>query len=63
MKRERHGERLDGFGESKNGPANGVGCIPQSQHSSSEERTLLFLAKGMLCNIAAALDMPEIMEK
>lgn len=28
-----------------------------------EERTLLFLAKGMLCNIAAALDMPELMEK
>lgn len=28
-----------------------------------EERTLLFLARGMLCNISMALDMPELMEK
>ena len=27
-----------------------------------EERTLLFLAKGMLCNISAALELPELME-
>jgi AcrR family transcriptional regulator len=27
-----------------------------------EERTMLFLARGMLCNIAAALAMPELME-
>ncbi|RTE09975.1 TetR/AcrR family transcriptional regulator [Paenibacillus whitsoniae] len=26
------------------------------------ERTLLFLARGMLCNIAMALDLPELME-
>ncbi|CAI8777729.1 Transcriptional regulator [Brevibacillus sp. IT-7CA2] len=30
--------------------------------ASPEERTLIFLARGMLCNISAALDMPEIME-
>ncbi|GIP16226.1 hypothetical protein J40TS1_18680 [Paenibacillus montaniterrae] len=29
----------------------------------AEERTLLFLARGMLCNISAALDMPELMGK
>jgi AcrR family transcriptional regulator len=28
-----------------------------------EERTLLFLARGMLCNIASALDMPELLER
>ncbi|MNC57770.1 hypothetical protein D3C75_1074510 [compost metagenome] len=27
-----------------------------------EERTMLFLARGMLCNIAMALDLPELME-
>ncbi|AHV99593.1 TetR/AcrR family transcriptional regulator [Paenibacillus sabinae] len=27
-----------------------------------EERTMLFLARGMLCNIAAAIGMPELME-
>lgn len=30
--------------------------------SNPEERTLLFLARGMLCNISVALDMPELME-
>ncbi|WP_409174231.1 TetR/AcrR family transcriptional regulator [Brevibacillus fortis] len=30
--------------------------------ASPEERTLIFLARGMLCNISAALDMPELME-
>lgn len=30
---------------------------------NAEERTLLFLARGMLCNISAALDMPELMGK
>lgn len=29
--------------------------------ADAEERTLLFLARGMLCNISAALDMPELM--
>ncbi|MDR9856359.1 TetR/AcrR family transcriptional regulator [Paenibacillus sp. VCA1] len=28
-----------------------------------EERTLLFLARGMLCNISMALGMPELMEQ
>lgn len=28
-----------------------------------EERTLIFLARGMLCNISVALDMPELMEE
>ncbi|MFD1956803.1 TetR/AcrR family transcriptional regulator [Paenibacillus thailandensis] len=28
-----------------------------------EERTFLFLARGMLCNISSALDMPELMKK
>lgn len=27
-----------------------------------EERTMLFLARGMLCNISTALNMPELME-
>lgn len=30
--------------------------------ANPEERTLIFLARGMLCNISAALDMPELME-
>lgn len=30
---------------------------------SPEERTLNFLARGMLCNISWALDLPELMEK
>ncbi len=29
---------------------------------NSEERTKLFLAKGMLCNISMALELPELME-
>lgn len=28
-----------------------------------EERTLVFLARGMLCNVSMALDMPELMGK
>lgn len=28
-----------------------------------EERAMLFLARGMLCNIAVALNMPELMER
>ncbi|MNP81914.1 hypothetical protein D3C76_1804000 [compost metagenome] len=28
-----------------------------------EGRTLLFLARGMLCNVSIALGMPELMEK
>jgi len=28
----------------------------------SEERTMLFLARGMLCNVAVALNMPELMK-
>jgi len=27
-----------------------------------EERTMLFLARGMLCNVALAIDMPELMK-
>lgn len=27
-----------------------------------EERTMLFLARGMLCNISVAIDMPELKE-
>lgn len=27
-----------------------------------EERTMLFLARGMLCNVAAAIQMPELMK-
>ncbi|MBB6733867.1 TetR/AcrR family transcriptional regulator [Cohnella zeiphila] len=30
---------------------------------NAEERTMLFLARGMLCNVSAALGMPELMEK
>lgn len=30
---------------------------------NAEERTMLFLARGMLCNISEALDMPELMGK
>ncbi|SDX02563.1 transcriptional regulator, TetR family [Marininema mesophilum] len=30
---------------------------------NSKERTMLFLARGMLCNISTVLDMPELMEK
>lgn len=29
----------------------------------AEERTMLFLARGMLCNVAVALDMPELKER
>jgi hypothetical protein len=29
---------------------------------NSEERTLLFLARGMLCNISMALGLPELMK-
>lgn len=31
--------------------------------TNPEERTMLFLARGMLCNISAALKMPELMDK
>jgi len=30
---------------------------------NAEERTLLFLARGMLCNVSVALAMPELMDK
>lgn len=30
--------------------------------ANAEERTLLFLARGMLCNISMALELPELME-
>ena len=30
--------------------------------SNSEERTKVFIAKGMLCNISMALELPELME-
>lgn len=31
--------------------------------ANPEERTMLFLARGMLCNVAAAIQMPELMKK
>ncbi|MGO4110461.1 TetR/AcrR family transcriptional regulator [Paenibacillus sp. YAF4_2] len=31
--------------------------------SNPEDRALLFLARGMLCNISMALDIPELMNK
>lgn len=31
--------------------------------ANPEERTMLFLARGMLCNISMALDVPELMNK
>jgi AcrR family transcriptional regulator len=31
--------------------------------ANPEERTMIFLARGMLCNISAALNMPELVEK
>lgn len=27
-----------------------------------EERTMLFLARGMLCNVAVAINLPELMK-
>lgn len=30
---------------------------------NAEERTLLFLARGMLCNISMSLELPELMQK
>lgn len=30
---------------------------------NAEERTLLFLARGLLCNVSVALAMPELMER
>ncbi|WP_068784214.1 TetR/AcrR family transcriptional regulator [Paenibacillus phocaensis] len=28
-----------------------------------EERTMLFLARGMLCNVAVAIDLPELLQR
>lgn len=36
-------------------------AFQEADVADAEERTLLFLARGMLCNISAALDMPELM--
>ncbi|WP_058304271.1 TetR/AcrR family transcriptional regulator [Gorillibacterium timonense] len=35
----------------------------RAQIPNPEERTLLFLARGMLCNVSMALDLPELNEK
>ncbi len=35
----------------------------QAGFDKSEERTFLFLARGMLCNISMALDLPELLVK
>jgi len=35
----------------------------QAGGENAEERTFLFLARGMLCNIALVLDMPELTQK
>ncbi|GMK43682.1 TetR family transcriptional regulator [Paenibacillus glycanilyticus] len=34
-----------------------------SKLANPEERTMLFLARGMLCNISMALGVPELMDK
>ncbi|MBD3917310.1 TetR/AcrR family transcriptional regulator [Paenibacillus sp. PR3] len=34
----------------------------QAKLPNPEERTMLFLARGMLCNIAKAIEMPELKE-
>lgn len=31
--------------------------------ANPEERTMLFLARGMLCNVAVAIQMPELMKR
>ncbi|GIP53727.1 MULTISPECIES: TetR/AcrR family transcriptional regulator [Paenibacillus] len=31
--------------------------------ANPEERTMLFLARGMLCNVAVAIEMPELMKR
>lgn len=37
-------------------------AFQKAEIPNPEERTLLFLARGMLCNISMALNMPELME-
>ncbi|NGM82065.1 TetR/AcrR family transcriptional regulator [Paenibacillus sp. 7124] len=39
-----------------------LGAFRQAGIAHPEERTMLFLARGMLCNIAVAIGMPELME-
>ncbi|CAG7653960.1 TetR/AcrR family transcriptional regulator [Paenibacillus allorhizosphaerae] len=39
-----------------------LGAFCEAGIPNPEERTLLFLARGMLCNISAALELPELME-
>ncbi|MFD1776936.1 TetR/AcrR family transcriptional regulator [Paenibacillus rhizophilus] len=34
----------------------------QADIADPEERTMLFLARGMLCNISVAINLPELME-
>jgi hypothetical protein len=29
---------------------------------NAEERTMLFLARGVLCNVAVAINLPELMK-
>ncbi|MCD9021524.1 TetR/AcrR family transcriptional regulator [Cohnella silvisoli] len=38
-----------------------LSSFQQSGYPEPEERTTIFLAKGMLCNIALAIDMDELM--
>lgn len=37
-------------------------AFEEARLEKPEERTLLFLARGMLCNVAVALHMPELMK-
>lgn len=48
----------NGFGEVRSIVLN---AFQEAGIADAEERTLLFLARGMLCNISAALEMPELM--
>ncbi|MBN2983687.1 MULTISPECIES: TetR/AcrR family transcriptional regulator [Cohnella] len=49
----------NGFGEVRNMVLN---AFQSAGIPNPEERTMLFLARGMLCNVSAALHMPELKE-
>ncbi len=40
-----------------------VNAFKEANIENSEERAFLFLARGMLCNVSMALDMPELLHK
>lgn len=40
-----------------------VDAFKEANIENSEERAFLFLARGMLCNVSMALDMPELLHK